>query len=82
MSHLQRAGKRASEHSFFLAAKLAAYQQYHELNDRQLADLLNCSLDNLARLRLGRVPTTSQEIAQVAARGHVDASSLASILEL
>jgi hypothetical protein len=80
MSSLERAGKQASEHTFFLAARLVAYQQYHELTDQQLVDILGCSLENLARLRLCRVPETSEELAQVAARGNVDAQKLASVL--
>jgi hypothetical protein len=81
MSSLHRAGKRASEHTFFLAAKLIAYQQYHELTDQRLADILGCSLENLMRLRLCRAPETSEELVQVAARGNVDAQKLASVLQ-
>lgn len=81
MSSLHHAGKRASEHTFFLAARLVAYQQHHELTDQQLADVLGCSLENLTRLRLCRVPETSEELAQVAARGQVDVQKLASILQ-
>lgn len=71
MSHLHHAGQRAAAHPFFLAASLAAYQHAHSLSDQQLAEALGCSFDNLARLRLCRVPTTEQEITQVAARAQL-----------
>lgn len=81
MSTLQRSGQRASTHSFFFAAHLAAYQQRNALTDQQMADLLGCSLDNLARLRPCCLPTTDQESAQVAAHGQVERERLTRILQ-
>ncbi|WP_126599925.1 helix-turn-helix domain-containing protein [Dictyobacter aurantiacus] len=80
MSHLDRAGHRASHVPFFLAATLARAQQRHGLSDEQLAALLHCSLDSLAHLRHCRLPATDQELAPIAHRFHVDQAALHSPL--
>ncbi|GLV61121.1 hypothetical protein KDH_79380 [Dictyobacter sp. S3.2.2.5] len=78
MSHLDRAGHRASLSPFFLAATLARSQQHQGLTNAQIAVLLQCSLDSLTHLRLCRLPATDQELAHIAHRFHVDQATLSS----
>jgi hypothetical protein len=84
MSHLIRAGQRAARYPFFLAYQLACYQQDHKLSDKQLAEVLECSLENLARLRLCRAPRNEHfeaDIQRIAARAQVNAAILVTILQ-
>lgn len=53
---LQRAAQRASQRRFFVAHTLSAYQSLHGIAADELAEFLECSVEELPRLALCRQP--------------------------
>jgi hypothetical protein len=82
---LRHAAQRATQHPFFLARPLLAYQAAHNLNDRALAAFLGCAPDDLPRLALCRRPRAAPpefraDLAHLAARFHIRTEQLANLL--
>jgi hypothetical protein len=52
---------RARQDAFFVGRALAVYQKLHGLDDQQMAQWLECSEDDLARLALCRLPDDKKD---------------------
>jgi len=82
---LQRAAERTSERVFFLGSSLASFQEARGIDDSELARVLHCDQENLARLRLCRRPDVDGaafqvEVRAIAERFHASDLSLAQLL--
>jgi hypothetical protein len=80
---LEHAARRAAQQSFFVAFALDQHQQAQGIDDLQLVGELGCTLEDLTRIRLCRMPQAGQfdeEVAKLATRFHADAALLADIL--
>jgi len=66
-----------------LAGTLSAYQHNHHLDDQGLAARLQCSIEQLVRLKLCQYPRPDQrqhDLEQIATSLHLDAAKLAAVL--
>jgi hypothetical protein len=77
---------RAAEDSFFLAWLLAAYAHSEGLDDAGLAAALGCQIQELAMLRLCRVPAADPEesrddVSCIAERFGLDHQRLAEVIQ-
>lgn len=77
--------RRASTDAFFLGRALAEYQAVHGIDDRKLAEMLQCSLEALARLALCRRPddqaaTFREEVQRIATFTSCNAERLVELL--
>lgn len=58
---LQRLVERARRDAFFVGRALAIYQRLHDMGDPQLAQRLECSVPDLNRLTLCRLPDDKKD---------------------
>jgi hypothetical protein len=58
---LSRLVERARHDVFFVGRALSIYQKLHDLDDQQMAQWLECSKDDLARLALCRLPDDKRD---------------------
>jgi hypothetical protein len=82
---LRKAAQRASRRPHFLAAVLRAYQELQGMDEKQLADELDCRPADLPRLGLCRRPTSEpgafrQDVERIAASCGVSALALARLV--
>ncbi len=59
---LRRLVERVRRDAFFVGRALAIYQRRHDLDDLKLAQRLECSVSDLKRLALCRLPDDKQQI--------------------
>lgn len=58
---LRRLVERARQDAFFVGRALAVYQRLHDMDDPQLAQRLECSVPDLNRLVLCRLPDDKKD---------------------
>jgi hypothetical protein len=58
---LSRLVERTRQDPFFVGRALAVYQRLHGMDDQQMAQWLECSEDDLARLALCRLPDDKKD---------------------
>lgn len=74
MADLSNLARQAESREMFVAHRLAAYQQSHDLDDLALAAALGCEVADLPHLRLCAVPHPDrfqEEVALIATHTHV-----------
>jgi hypothetical protein len=77
---------RVADHPFFLASALALYAHSEDLDDAGLAARLGCSVDQLALVRLCRMPRRDpaerrQDVAAIAAHCGLDEAALLAVVK-
>ena len=77
--------RRASTDAFFLGRALAEYQAMHGIDDQKLAEMLQCTIETLARLALCRCPDDQgarfrEDVRRIAAFTSCNAAGLAQLL--
>lgn len=80
MADLSKIAHQAEHYPGFVAAQLAAYQRAHNLNDQKMAKQLHCTVEDLAHLKLCRLPRSREDIERIAAYAHADATALEQVL--
>jgi hypothetical protein len=76
---------RARQDAFFVGRALAIYQRLHDMDDPQLAQRLECSVPDLNRLTLCRLPDDKkdsfpQDVRKIAAFAACDPDRLVQLL--
>lgn len=82
---LRRLVDRARKDAFFVGRALAIYQRLHDMDDPQLAQRLECSVPDLTRLALCRLPDDKKggfqhDVRKIAAFAPCDPDSLVQVL--
>ena len=82
---LSRLVERARQDAFFVGRALAIYQKLHGLDDQHMAQWLECSEDDLARLALCRLPDDKkdgfqQDVRKIAAFAACNPDRLVQVL--
>jgi hypothetical protein len=83
--HLERLARRVASDPYFLASALGRYAESEGLDDSALATKLGCTMPELTRLRLCRVPRPDppffwQDTERIAARFALDPNTLADVV--
>lgn len=79
------AAARAAHRPFYLASAIATFQELRDLDDWELLQFLNCSMETLNRLRLCRRPDADSpefqsDVRRIADAFTIDPTSLLSLL--
>jgi hypothetical protein len=82
---LHRLVAKARKDAFFVGRALAIYQRLHDMDDPQLAQRLECSVSDLNRLALCRLPDDKrigyqQDVRKIAAFAACDPDQLVQLL--
>jgi hypothetical protein len=82
---MQRLVERTRQDAFFVGRALAVYQKLHDMDDPQLAQRLKCSLSDLTRLALCRLPDDKKvgfqhDVRKIAAFAACDPDRLVQLL--
>jgi len=82
---LTYAARRTQVHPGYLGWVLARYQEWENISERRLAELLECPDDNLPHLNFCLRPRAdhfAEDVRQISAKFHLDAGKLASVIRL